>query len=520
MSKKFLVFSLLIIFFLNSCSKNLDEAKTLKANLGNEPPTLDWNLANDFTSFDVISNLMIGLTRFQIEDNGKITVDQGCAYKWQISSDAKEYVFWLNPEAKWSDGKKVKAQDFIDSFIRALDPETAAPYADLLSLIDLNQTEAIDDQTLKIVLKKPAAYFIYLTAYGLTLPIRKDLIKKYGNKWTEPENLVSNGPFKLKAWQHEYKITLERNENFHLNNKEQKNKVKFIKFFMVPEQASAFTLFKRGQFDYIDNRSIPLSEIKKIKDISDPNLISRARLLRNTYVGFNTRKKPFNDPLVRQAFSYAIDREILVKIRSKDDQPVYTWTPPALYDFLDENSIVKNLNAESAREKLKEAGYPNGKNFPEVEMLIPSREDTKLLAEALQAMWQKELNVKVKIKAMEWKVFLSTLRDDPPDLFRLNWSADYPDPDTFMQLFTSKNQINYGGWSNAEYDKLVTDAAATINLEQRKKLYTKAEKLLSQTEMAIAPLFVETQIILKRKEIKNLEANALDLVFLDKVEFN
>lgn len=508
--------NLLILFALgltlSSCGSHKNEPNTLRANLGTEPPTLDWNLANDYSSFDIISNLMVGLTRFGVDKDGKITTEPGCAYKWQISPDAKEYIFWLDPQAKWSDGRAVMAQDFIDSFARALDPDTAAPYAELLSLIDLEKTKTIDDKTLKIFLKRPAAYFIYLTSYGLTLPIRQDLINKYGNQWTEPENLVVNGPFTLKEWRHEYRIVLERNPLFHLNKAE----VQWLKFFMVAEQASAFTLFKNGEFDYIDSRSLPLSEIKRIRQSIDPKQVSRARLLRNTYVGFNAQKKPFSDKRIRQAFSYAIDRNILVKIRSRDDLANSTWIPPVLSGLPTVNAYMPEL----ARQKLAEAGYPDGKNFPEVEMLIPSREDAKLLAETLQSIWHKELNVKVKIKAMEWKVFLSTLRDDPPDIFRLNWSADYPDPDTFMQLFSTNNQANYGKWSNSQYDQLVQDAASTIDTSLRKKLYSRAEFLLTQEEMAIAPLFIDTQIIIKQKRVKNLEANSLDIVFLDKVQLS
>jgi len=135
----------------------------------------------------------------------------------------------------------------------------------------------------------------------------------------------------------------------------------------------------------------------------------------------------------------------------------------------------------------------------------------------LQAIWKKELNVEVKITAMEWKSFLARLKDDPPELFRLNWGADYPDPDTFAQLFVSNNQINYGHWSNSLYDSLIKTAGASNNNELRKKLYTQAEFLLSQKELGIAPLYVDKQVIFSRSHVKNLEFNPMDIVFLDKV---
>ena len=481
-------------------------------NLGYEPPTLDWNLASDFSSFDIISNIMIGLTRFGTDSAGNIIVVPGCAQSWQINPDATEYIFKLDPRAKWTDGKQVTAQDFVDSFIRIQDPNNVAPYAELLSMIDLEKSKAIDDTTLIIHLKHPAAYFIYLTAYGLTLPIRKDLIAQYGQDWTEPANLVSNGPFKLTEWQHEYKITLERNPLFHLDRK-QADQVQTLKFFMVQEQSSAYTLYLNNQFDWIDSRSIPMGEYKNLKNAE------KTLLLRNTYIGFNTTRKPFNNYLVRQAFSLAINREALVKIKGKGDVANHTWIPPSLSSLFDYETLKKYqaYNPELARAKLAMAGFPDGKGFPELEFLIPSREDSKLLAESLQSMWAKELNVKIKIIAMEWKVFLSTLESNPPDLFRLNWGADYPDPDTFMQLFTSKNAINYGKFSNLEYDRLVQLAAASSDAKQRKLLYTQAEKLLTQDLAAIAALYIDTQTIVKKNYVKNFQLNPMDVVFLDQI---
>lgn len=246
----------LCILVLTSCSKNNSSKNTLRMNLGTEPPTLDWNLANDSTSFDIISVIMVGLTRFTQDENENIIVKPGVASSWQISSDNTEYTFHLNPKAKWTDGATVSAEHFIDSFQRLLDPETAAPYADLLSIIDLEKTKAIDKKTLFIKLKRPAAYFIYLTAYGLALPIRKDLIEKYGRSWTEPENLVTNGPFYLSDWHHEYKITLKRNPDFY-QKIEKINLVQELNYFMIQEQSSAFNLYKNNSLDWIDNRSIP-----------------------------------------------------------------------------------------------------------------------------------------------------------------------------------------------------------------------------------------------------------------------
>lgn len=495
-------------------------------NLGTEPPTLDWNIAQDYNSFEIISNIMVGLTRFANDANNEIVSVPACAQSWEISKDGLVYIFHLNPTAKWLDGKQVTAQDFIDSFTRLLDPQIAAPYAELLSMIDLEQSSALDPQTLKITLKYPASYFIYLTSFGLTYPVRLDLIKRYGDDWTEPKNLITNGPYKLKQWQHEYKILLERNDKFFLEPAQ----TQYLKYFMVAEQASAFTLFQNNQFDWIDNRSIPVSEHRRLSSAADAK---RFLLLRNSYLGFNLEKAPMTDKRVRQALSFAIDRKALSKIRSKGDQANVTWIPPSLSKFLDydllnasfkkqfnETYTLDGYHPELARKLLQEAGFPDGKNFPDIELLIPSRDDVKLQAEALQAMWRKELNINIKINAMEWKVFLDTLKKDPPHLFRWSWGADYPDPDTFMQLFISNNSFNEGHFNNTEYDTLIQTAARSQDQILRRAYYSRAEAILTIEEAAIAPLYIERQTIMQKAWVKNLVLNPMDIVYLDKVRID
>jgi oligopeptide transport system substrate-binding protein len=522
------------IIFLFGCSKQSSQDKVLRMNLGSEPPTLDWNLANDSTSFDIISNIMIGLTRFALDENENIIVKPGVSDSWEITNNNTQYIFHLNPNAQWTDGKKVTAQDFVDSFQRLLDPELAAPYADLLSIIDLEQTKATDDQTLFIKLKRPAAYFIYLTAYGLSLPIRKDLIEKYGRNWTEPGKLVTNGPFYLSDWHHEYKISLKRSSSFHQRILESDplytKLVQELKYFMIQEQSSAFNLYENNSLDWIDNRSIPLSVMKKIKDRAQ-----KIPVLRNTYIGFNHQKKPFDDLNLRKAFSYAIDRKALVEIIGKGDLANNTWIPPSLGQFFDLNQIVQEFEEKYnlkithddyqrgffpklAKKFLAESKYSK-EDLQKIKFRIPNIDSSKILAETLQAMWLENLGIKVQIETMEWKVFLSSLRDDTPDIYRLNWGADYPDPDTFTSLFTLNNQINYGQFQNKEYNELSILAGTILDLDQRKKLYTKAESILTLEQNAIIPLFIDTQTILKKDYVKGLKINAMDISFLDEVIF-
>ncbi len=501
----------LIVLLLSACSRNL-EPNTLRLNLSCEPATLDWNKASDAFSFDVISNLMHGLTRYSTNDQGEIIVEPMIASSWEISPAQDLYIFHLDPKAHWFDGQPVTAQQFIDSFRRVLDPATAAPYAELLSIIDLERSKALNDQTLYIKLKKPAPYFIYLSACGLTLPIRKDLIDKYGDKWIEAEHLVTNGPYRLSKWQHEYKIELERSNNYW----RKPPAIKRIKFFMVAEQSQAYTLFKNHQIDFVDNRSLPSSEFKDMerKLASDERLLRRP-LLRSTYVGFNNKSVDLH---LRKALFYSIDRRALVVALKRGYKPSASWIPPGLPDYYHEDLADPDLayNPELARAEYKLAKLPTNLVFA-----FPSTEEARLISETLQAMWRRELGLTVELRSMEWKAYLNALDTNPPDIFRMNWTADYPDPDSFMQLFMTNNPINYPGFVNATYDALVAKAA-TLNIDSRERrdLYRRAEEILLKENVVVAPIFTNTQTIIHRANIDNLEINAMDMLFLDKIKMH
>ncbi len=498
----------LIVLILGACAR-IDRADTLRLNLSCEPATLDWNKASDAFSFDVISALMHGLTRYSANAEGEIIVEPMIARSWQVNAAQDAYSFQLDPSAKWSDGVPVTAQQFVDSFRRVLEPSTAAPYAELLSLIDLEQTKAVDDHTLYIKLKKSAPYFIYLSACGLTLPIRKDLIDKYGAKWIEPEHLITNGPYRLTKWQHEYKIELERSNNYW----RQPPSVKRIKFFMVAEQSQAYTLFKNHQIDFVDNRSLPSSELRDVeRKLAAGEHLLRKPLLRSTYVGFNNR---IVDLHLRKALFYSINRHELVAALKRGYKASASWIPPGLVDYYNPDLANPDqaYNPDLARREFKLAKIPANLVFA-----FPSTEEARMISETLQAMWRRELGLTVELRSMEWKAYLNALDTNPPAIFRMNWTADYPDPDSFMQLFMINNPINYPGFHNAEYDRIVEQAARlSIDSPERRRLYRRAEEILLKENAVVAPIFTNTQTIIHRNNIDNLDINAMDMLFLDKI---
>ncbi|HEY9785020.1 MAG TPA: peptide ABC transporter substrate-binding protein [Candidatus Obscuribacterales bacterium] len=497
------------------------EPDTLRMNLQAEPPSLDWLVTTDSTSFDVISNLMIGLTQY----TNSLKCNAGCAQRWEVLDGGRRYLFHLRKDVLWTDGQPVLARDFEYAWKRLLDPKTAAQYAfflyDLENGFEFNSgkvkdaaqvgVKALDNHTLEVRLRRPAAYFIYLTAFCPTYPQRQDIVEKYGDRWTEPEHIVTNGPFMLTLWRHEYKIELTANPRFI----EGPPKLKKIKMFMIPEQATAFGLYENNQLDYVDNRSFPTADVERYRN--SPHY-TNIPLLRATYLAFNVKKKPFDDVRVRRAFSMAIDRTTFPKILRRGERPAYSWIPPQLAGYSEKSAV--HFDPLTARRLLAEAGYPDGKNFPPVKLLYPHREDAKLVVEQAQEQIKRHLNVRVQLEVNEWKVYLETVRRDPPPIFRQSWGADYPDAETFMNLFTTHNGNNDTRWSNALYDSLVERAAGEQDPERRKALYAEADALLCKEEAPIIPTYFATQNLMVKPWVKGMEFNALDVQFFKDVSIS
>lgn len=492
---------------------------TLRVNIGSEPPSLDWHLGTDYNSFDVISNLMVGLTRFKND----LSCVPACASSWEVLDGGKRYVFHLRPEAKWSDGKAVEASDFHYAWQRLLDPRTAAPYAfflyDVENAFEFNTGKlkdpsklglaSIDKHNFEVRLKRPASYFLNLTAMCALMPLRRDLIEKFGNRWTEPENIIVNGPFVLKRWQHEYKIELRANPLYF----EGEPKIKRVQMFMVPEQATAFALYKCDQLDFIDNRSFPSSEISQLS--SSPEYENLA-LLKTDYVGFNVKKKPFDDKRVRLAVSYALDRSVFAKILRRQESPAFNFIPEGLCGYKAVNP--PSFDPAKARKFLAEAGYPGGKGFPAVQILYPSREDARLVVEEVQDQLKRYLNLQVEVVNQEFKVYMNALHRDPPPIFRANWGADFPDPETFASVFVSHNANNHTLWTNQQYDQLVQEAEAQQDIERRITLYQKADHLLCSEEAAVACIFSATENTMRKPWVRGVRANKLDLFYYQDAE--
>lgn len=516
-------FLLLISCSCNNNSKNSDISNkdTLKINIGTEPPSLDWSLATDSTSFTILNNIMEGLTRF----SDKHKAEPALAKSWEVSEDGKTYTFHLREKAVWTDGKLLRAEDFVYSWSRILNPDTGADYAyflfDIVNAKEYNSgiindpsklgVNAIDDKTLVVELKRPATYFPGLLTFMATFPMRKDVVESKGSKWTEPENIVTIGPYKLTNWVHHSLLEIEEFKEYW---GEKPKGVKKVKMIMNENQTSTLALYESGELDFLDSTGLPPLEIPRLKN--SPEFISRTAF-RGFYIGFNTKKKPFDNPDVRKAFGSAIDRKSISELIQGAGIPATSWIP--------ENMLAHNpdiglkFNPEKAREYLAKAGFPDGKGFPNITFLFPDRASNRILAEGLQSMWKTHLGVEVKLVNEEWKVYLKTLDTNAPPIFRAGWGADFPDPHNFMNLFECNSGNNETGWCNPEYDRLVETAAEEQNPEKRMKLYNKAQKILTEQDVAIVPYINAVQQNMIKPYIKGLEPDPLNLIYFNKVEF-
>lgn len=497
------------------------KAHDFRMNIGTEPPTLDPAEADDLVSITVLMNIMRGLTQY----GPHAQIVPACAERWEQSADGKRYRFYLRRNATWSDGKPVTAHDFVYAWRRVLDPANGSPYAFLL--FDIRNARAfyngqiqdpallgfrsLDDYTLEVVLDRPIAYFLQIMAFSIALPQREDVIKRYGESFTEAGHYVTNGPYTLALWEHENQILLKPNRRYWAGAPKNDG----IRMFMIPEPNTSLILYENNELDFVEtSSSLPTKEVRRLKHRSD---FRNQTLHAISYFGFNTQKPPFNDVRVRKAFAHAFDREFIPKLFQGGEKPIRSWISPGLFAYNPE--IGLDFDLDKARRYLAEAGYPGGKGFPTVELLYANTTpENRQMAEIAQFQWKQNLGVDVQIRNVEWKMFLRQLDEDPPQIFRLQWFVDYPDPDSFLGVFVSESGNNHTQWTSGQYDEWIRQAAVESNPTRRKALYDKAQRELLEHSAGIMPLYVVPKSYLLKSNISGFSLNELNVPLLDNVQ--
>lgn len=516
----------LMVLFL--CFTGCDR-KTL-VDLGTEQQILYYGNGTDVTGVDphgtngmpearIIESLFEGLVA---KDPKTLEIVPAVADRWEVSDDNMTYLFHIRENAKWSNGDPVTAHDFVNSWLRGLMPglgnETVTAlfvfknaekfYLNEITEQSLIGFKALDDHHLKVELENPTPYFLQLLAYVALFPLHTETIKNFGelddpaNPWSKVGNFVGNGAFTLKDWVPGRSLIVEKNPHYWDKDAVRLNEIHFMPIDQLLVEERMFKARHLHRTEWMPYAKMPVYREKE-----DPEYNHYPYFATYYYV-FNVTKPPFDDVRIRKALAFAVDRKTLVESVTNGVQSATgALTPPNTLGYTSRTQIV--FNAEKARELLADAGYPDGKNFPIVELVYNNSEDHRKIAEAIQQMWKKHLNINVRLKNQEWKVYLHETKNLNHDIARAAWVGDYIDPNTFLGIFTSDSGDNKSGWKNKQYDDLLRKAATTINKEERFEVLQQAESILLD-EAPLIPLYNYTTNNLISTHLKGYHQNILD----------
>jgi oligopeptide transport system substrate-binding protein len=479
-----------------------------------EPRSLDSSI-NDYDTEDTIIPFEPLLRR-----DPNWHPEPASASSYEASEDGKTWTFHLRPGARWSDGRPVTAHDFVYSFRRMVDPEEANPYGFFYydfknaqainrgDIKDLSQlgVRAIDELTLVIETEKAAPYLPFIVSFGNAFPVPQWQVEKYGIKWTSLENIVSNSGFKLAEWITGSHMTFTPDPMYNGPHKPYLEKV--IHPF---RDASASTILAYENNE-VDVERLDVTDLARIQN--DPNLapdLTRVPARASWYLFFKTEAPPFNDVRVREAFSRAVDRDVICDILlGKTAVPAYSMIPPEFPEY--NGPALKSYQSydpERAKALMKDAGYPKGRKFPRQELWLRAPNPTiKRVAEAIMAMLNENLGVDVTIRSADRTMYMSNLYNWRMNLGLIVFYADYLDPRNMLDMIWHSQPQGYGrsDWSRAEFDGLVEQAAAELDPDTRRELYQQAEEKMV-SDYAAGFLFHPVNLELRKPWLRGTPQN-------------
>ena len=485
----------------NSSKSGLADKQVLNWSYASELPSMDLSTATDTISFDQLNSTMEGI--YRIVKNSK--VEPGLATKTEVSKDGLTYTFTLRKNDKWSNGDPVTAQDFVYSWRRTVDPKTGSQYAYLFDgianandiiagkkAVDTLGIKAEGKYKLVVTLEKKLPYFKLLMGFPVFFPQNQNVVEKYGKKYgTAAKYLVYNGPFKMEGWSgSNLSWKLVKNKNYW-----DKKDVKLsqINFSVNKSTTTSYNLYQSKKLDYT-----PLSteQAKQLKGKDGYQVLKEAR---TNYLEFNETNKVFANKKIRQALSYAVNRQVLA------DKVLGAGTLPSLgivsrdlafnkgkdFAVAAKTTAGVTYNKAKAQKLLKEGLAEVGQSKLSFTLLGDDTDVSKQVTESLQSQIQQTLpDVDVSVSNVPFKTRLQRSEDGDFDVVVSAWGADFADPISFLDLFTSDNSYNNGKWKNAEYDKLITASKTTDagNVDKRWDDMVKASKILSE-DQGVAPLY-------------------------------
>ena len=487
---------------------------------GAEPQGLDPQVVTGVPENHIVRALFEGLA---VKNPKTLEPEPGVAERWEISEDGTVYTFYINPEAKWSNGEAMTASDYVWSWNRALHPDTGSLYAYMLypiknseayskrEITDFNEVgvKALDDQTLQVTLNAPTPYFLQLMDHYSSFAVHPETLLKYGKMtdrftpWTRVGSIVSNGPFTLEEWSLNRRIIIKKSEHYWDRDNVALNGVYF---YPTENVVSEERMFRAEQLHY--TAVVPLDKIPDYRTRENSPYV-QSPYLGTYYYLVNTDRPPVDNVLVRQALSYALDRDKLTRTVLQDTAiAAYSITPP---DTLGYNPPkLFSYDPSKARDLLAAAGYPNGEGWPGLEIIYNTQEAHRKIAVAVQQMWKKELNIDITIANQEWKVYLNSVSQREFQVARRGWIGDYVDPNNFLDLFITDGGNNNTGYANDIYDEIILERAPKAKTrEARYSLFTEAETMM-MNDMPIIPIYTYTSKHLIHPSVEGIYPNLMD----------
>ncbi|HSI41821.1 MAG TPA: peptide ABC transporter substrate-binding protein [Xanthobacteraceae bacterium] len=489
-------------------------------NRGNtaDPESLDPHKTSTIYEAHILRDIFEGL----VMQDAKSDIMPGTAASWTVSPDGTVYTFKIRPDAVWSNGDPVTAEDFVYSFRRLLDPATGAEYASMLYVVknaeDVNGgkakpetlgVRALDAKTLEVTLKSPTPYFLEMLTHQATYPVHKGSIEKLGADWIKPGNLVSNGAFTLAEFVPNDHIKVVKNPKFHAAASVKLDAVNYIP---TEDRSTAMKRFEAGELD--SNDDLPTEQLADLKT-KFGSQIKIGPYLGTYYYAVKLDKAPWTDPKLRRAVSMAIDRDFLAeKVWSNSMIPAYSMVPPGIAGYTSaeaDYADMSQLDREDAAKKiLTELGYGPGKPL-KLEIRYNTSENHKNTAVAIQEQL-KPFGIEVTMVNTDTKTHYGLLEQKGDyDYARAGWIADYKDPESFLGISRKSSGNNYSGFNNPEFEKLMDQAAAAGgNPAERFKDMAAAEKVLVDQVGNMPLLFYSYHAIVSPK-LKGWEENVMDV---------
>lgn len=435
------------------------------------------------------------------------------AESYSVSDDQLVWTFKLRPEAKWSDGSDVTAADFINTFRRALDPQTSqSVYADQLYVIagaqayhsgegawEDVQVFAPDDKTLEIHLTQPCGYFLKMLSLPVYYPSKDGVATNEDASWaTTPETCLCNGPFALSEYVEGQYYTVTKNPYFY-NADEVKLDTVTVK--VINDTQSKIAAYEAGEIDVATG--LP-DYIETQYQGSDE--LTLWTMLHTIAVMPNLEVEPLNDVRVRQAISLALSRDTICASMGANYEASYTWVPKYMISntgegYFSEEAETFSEDIETAKSLLAEAGYPEGAGFPTLTYVYPNNDKDALLAQALQAQLKATLNINIELQAQESEVYNTTKSEGSFDLLRYTWTADFDDPINYLSMFVSTSSLNFNHVNDADYDAAIAASNTTLDQEERNTYLHDAESILVDEQFYMIPVATMHYIGLRKANI-------------------